>query len=60
MAKKDNKSFGEWLKLIAGQITAIGAIAGGGYFVGIWQSRIEHKTEILEIQQEYNVEISNY
>lgn len=59
MTKRNNKSFWDWVKLIVELITAIGIIGGIGYGVGRWQSYIEHKTEIMEIRQEYNVEISN-
>lgn len=59
MAKKEDKSIWDKIKWIAELITAIGVIGGIGYSVGKWQSHIEHKTEIMEIQQGYNVEISN-
>lgn len=59
MAKKEDKSIWYRIKWIAELITAIGVIGGIGYSVGRWQSHIEHKTEIMEIQQRYNVEISN-
>jgi hypothetical protein len=59
MIKKNNKSFGDWFKLIVELIAAIVSIGGIGYGVGRWQSHIEHKTEIMEIRQQYNVEISN-
>lgn len=59
MARKEDKSIWNRIKWIAELITAIGVIGGIGYGVGRWQSHIEHKTEIMEIRQEYNVEISN-
>ena len=59
MARKEEKSIWDRIKWIAELITAIGVIGGIGYGVGQWQSHIEHKTEIMEIRQEYNVEISN-
>lgn len=59
MTKKNKKSFWDWVKLIVELIAAIGSIGSIGYCVGRWQSYIEHKTEIMEIRQEYNVEISN-
>ena len=59
MARKEDKSMWDRIKWIAELITAIGVIGGIGYGVGRWQSHIEHKTEIMEIRQEYNVEISN-
>lgn len=59
MARKEDKSIWNRIKWIAELITAIGVVGGGGYGVGRWQSHIEHKTEIMEIRQEYNVEISN-
>ena len=42
-------------------IPILGFLGGAftlGYSCGKWQSHIEHKTEIMEIRQEYNVEIS--
>ena len=30
-----------------------------GYYCGKWQSYIEHKTEIMELQQVHNIEITN-
>ena len=59
MAGKEYKSIWDRIKWIAELITAIGVIGGIGYGVGRWQSHIEHKTEIMEIRQEYNIEISN-
>ena len=59
MARKEDKSMWDRIKWIAELITAIGVIGGIGYGAGRWQSHIEHKTEIMEIRQEYNVEISN-
>ncbi len=59
MAKKEEKSLWDKIKWIAELITAISVIGGVGYGIGRWQSHIEHKTEIMEIRQEYNVEISN-
>ena len=59
MVRKENKSIWDRIKWIAELITAIGVIGGIGYGVGRWQSHIEHKTEIMEIRQVYNVEISN-
>lgn len=59
MARKEDKSIWNRIKWIAELITTIGVIGGIGYGVGRWQSHIEHKTEIMEIRQEYNVEISN-
>lgn len=59
MARKEDKSIWDRIKWIAELITAIGVIGGIGYGVGRWQSHIEHKTEIMEIRQEYNVEIGN-
>ena len=59
MAKKEGKSLWDKIKWIAELITAISVIGGVGYGIGRWQSHIEHKTEIMEIRQEYNVEISN-
>ena len=59
MARKEEKSLWDKIKWIAEQITAISVISGIGYGIGRWQSHIEHKTEIMEIRQEYNVEISN-
>ena len=59
MAKQEEKSLWDKIKWIAELITAISVIGGVGYGIGRWQSHIEHKTEIMEIRQEYNVEISN-
>lgn len=59
MAKKSSKSGWDWAILIIELIAAVGSIGGIGYSVGRWQSHIEHKTEIMEIRQQYNVEISN-
>ncbi len=59
MARKKDKSIWDRIKWIVELITTIGVIGGIGYGVGRWQSHIEHKTEIMEIRQEYNVEISN-
>ena len=59
MAKKEDKSIWDKIKWIVELITTIGVIAGIGYGVGLWQSNIEHKTEIMEIRQEYYNEISN-
>ena len=59
MARKKDKSIWDRIKWIVELITTIGVIGGIGYGVGRWQSHIEHKTEIMEILQEYNVEISN-
>lgn len=47
------------IKAIGELITTIGVIGGVGYGLGRWQSHIEHKAEILEIRQEYNIEITN-
>ena len=59
MARKEEKSLWDKIIWIAELITAISVISGIGYGIGRWQSHIEHKTEIMEIRQEYNVEISN-
>lgn len=59
MAKKSSKSGWDWAILIIELIAAVGSIGGIGYSVGRWQSYIEHKTEMMEIRQEYNIEISN-
>lgn len=59
MARKEEKSLWDKIKWIAELITAISVISGIGYGIGRWQSHIEHKTEIMEIRQEYNVKISN-
>ena len=59
MAREEEKSLWDKIKWIAELITAISVISGIGYSIGRWQSHIEHKTEIMEIRQEYNVEISN-
>lgn len=59
MARKEEKSIWDKIKWIAELITAISVIGSVGYVIGRWQSHIEHKTKIMEIRQEYNVEISN-
>ena len=59
MARKEDKYIWDKVKWIAELIAAIGFIVGIGYGVGCWQSRIEYKTEIMEIRQEYYNEISN-
>lgn len=59
MVKQKNKSVLSILKKLAELITILGVISGIGYGVGRWQSYIEYKTEIMEIRQTYNVEISN-
>lgn len=59
MANKRKKTISDKIIWIAQLITSIGAIGGVGYALGRWQSLIEHKTEIIEIRQQYNTEISN-
>lgn len=59
MAKKVETSIWNNIKWIAELITAIGVIGGLGYGIGRWQSHVEHKTEIMEIRQDYNVQITN-
>ena len=59
MAKKKKGLISDKIIRIAEILTAIGVIGGIGYSVGRWQSLIEHKTEIMEIRQQYNTEISN-
>ena len=59
MARKKDKSIWDRIKWIVELITTIGVIGGIGYGVGRWQSHIEHKTEIMEIRQQYNEEITN-
>ena len=59
MARKEERTVWDKIKWIAELITAIGVIGGIGYSVGRWQSHIEHRTEIMQIRQEYNVEIGN-
>lgn len=56
---KKEKSVSEKIKWIAEIITAIGVIGGLGYGIGRWQSHMEHKTEIIELRQKYNEEISS-
>ena len=59
MVKQKNKFVWGILKKLAELITVLGVVGGIGYGVGRWQSYIEYKTEIMEIRQTYNVEISN-
>lgn len=56
---KKEKSIGNLLKNVAGLVSAISAIGGIGYGIGRWQSYMEHKTEIIELRQQYNEEISS-
>lgn len=56
---KKEKSIGNRLLNIAELLSAISAIGGIGYGIGRWQSHMEHKTEIIELRQQYNEEISS-
>ena len=59
MAKLKERSLYDRIKSGVGYITTLGVISGIGYSVGRWQSDIEYKTTIMEIRQDYNVEIAN-
>lgn len=56
---KKEKSNIEKIKSFAEIITALSVIGGIGYGIGRWQSYMEHKTEIIELRQQYNEEISS-
>ena len=43
-------------------IPILGFLGGAftlGYYCGKWQSSIDHKTEIMELQQVHNIEVTN-
>ena len=46
------KNILEWIGLII-------TILGLGFGIGVWAANIQHKTEILELKQQYNQEIVN-
>lgn len=56
---KNKRSFWEGFLYYGGICITIFTIMGIGYGIGIFQSNIEHKTEIMEIRQQYNEEITN-
>lgn len=55
---KEPKVLSIIIKYVIPILVFLGSVFTLGYYCGKWQSHIEHKTEIMEIRQEYNVEIS--
>ncbi len=47
------------IKYIIPILGFLGGVFTLGYYCGKWQSHIEHKTEIMELQQVHNIEITN-
>lgn len=56
---KNKRSFWKGFLYYGGILITIVSILGFGYWIGLFKSRIEHKTEIMEIRQQYNEEITN-
>ena len=64
MTKKNNKdsflqTLSDYINNIKVVIGVAVAIFGAGFTVGLYYRYIEHKTEIIEIRQQYNEEITN-
>lgn len=56
---KDSNVLSIIIKYIIPILGFLGGVFALGYHCGKWQSSIDHKTEIMEIRQEYYNEISN-
>ena len=61
MAKKKDIESNWWsnMRHLFEYIGAILVVGGIGYAIAVFQCSVQHKMEIMEIRQEYNVQISN-
>ena len=63
MAKKKEITFqflfSIFIKYILPFLTFLGGVFAVGFYVGDWRSGIDYKTIINEMEQDYNVQITN-